>query len=59
MRKIIAHFHDSSLFIQLVSSIHSSNSLLLRTNQMSDLELDTDEHIQAQREDEQLGWQWY
>lgn len=47
MRKIIAHFDDSSLFIQLVSSIHSSNSVLLRTNPMSDLELDTDEHIQT------------
>lgn len=59
MRKTIAQFHASSLFIPRVPSIHSSNKPLLRTNQMSDLELDTDEYIQAWREDEPLGWQGY
>ena len=53
----MAQFHTSNLFILLVPSIPPSNTPLLRTNQMSNLEVDTGEHIQDWKEDEQLGCQ--
>lgn len=50
----MAQFHTSKLLIPLIPSINSSKKHLLRTNQMSASDLDTDENDQAQTENAKL-----